>query len=145
MSKFSEKRKSKSKNTGKAIVTGPGPVILVKLKEQWTNQDELWPICYVGPTFPINRLIKFLASQGLTQPQLALLKKGVAVGAKIGDQVRMFQIVSPESESGTFRFGESGLEPIPHAELMAKAQAEVNQSTQKDQHGQSPANHAPSN
>lgn len=134
MSKFSEKRIRKriQKNGGGSpLVRGDGPIIKIKLQESWTDKGQLWPTVYVGPIFPLNRIIKFLASQGLSRAQLGMLKKGVAVGAKIGDQIRMFQIVSPESESGTYRHGENGLEPVSNKELMEIAKIE----SQADQYG----------
>lgn len=118
---------------GKPFVRGPGPVQLAKLKEEWTPKGQLWPCVYIGVAHPKNRWIKFLVRQhGVSQQQQDLLKQGLAIGAKVGDEIRMLQLVSPESESGLFRYGKNGLEAITEEELHGKPQRPADNESQSD-------------
>jgi hypothetical protein len=118
--KFKDKkvRKKKPLNVGKPITLGKGPFRMVKLSETWTAADEIQPRVYIGEEHPISKIIKFLDKTGLSSQERSRLRAGEVVGKKIGNDIRLLQIVAPESESGMFRLGANGLEQITDKELV---------------------------
>ena len=106
-------KKSQREPKGVPFVKGMGPIKLVKLREDWLKPDDLQPTVYIGQALPISRVMKFLDAQGMTGPQRQLLRKGNPVTVNFGHSgTRTMSLVSPESESGTFRITTEGLERI---------------------------------